>query len=174
MIIISTRSKSLARGLFLLWWTRSFFYGIMVDMKISNSGYTNRQKMYALRTWGGEKKSRREIAKDLGWSNAVADHPKQKIESTKGYKNAMAEIADQSNAVALKVYNELQARDMSKLEYKDLLGSLKVISEAWKIFNMPNEKDQNPLQSKAILLQHIQNQNINTQPQKDIIEIKPE
>ena len=140
-------------------------------MKRLKNGSTGKQYAYALRRWSGEDKSRRQLAKEVGYSQAVADNVVTKVEKTDGFKNALGEIARMNNAVMLKVYAELAGRDISKEDFKKLIDSIDVLSKSFERF-LPKEEAEKALPYKALLLQHVENQTIQAkQPeQKNVSE----
>jgi hypothetical protein len=112
-------------------------------------------------------------------SATVAASPKDKIEKTKGFNNAMNMLAQESNSLALSIMHEFKSRGVKDFSNKDLIGALNAIGGAWAKFNPKEEyeskksKDNNRLRS--VILQQVENQTINTAPQKveNVIELVP-
>lgn len=126
------------------------------------------QTAYALRTWGAQGKDKQQIALDVGYSRHVAKTPKSKIESTRGYNNAIAKLASNSNNLALKVMAELNGRGFDEFSNKDLVGALNAIAGAWKNFNAPlmektgdTNGDGSANKLRTVILQRIENQTVN-------------
>lgn len=78
-------------------------------------------------------RSKRQVALDAGFSESTARVPRS-IENKAGFKLAMAQLAGETENVAMKLMFELQARDLSKMNNQDLLRSLDVISRAHERF----------------------------------------
>lgn len=147
--------------------------------RASKYGCTPKQKAYALRTWGGKGKDKQQIALDVGYSRHVARTPKSKIETTRGYNNAIAKLAAESNNLALTVMSELKARGFTDFSNKDLVGALNAISGAWKNFNtQPKETDKpgdgSANKLRTVILQRIENQTMNSQPAVPAIASQPD
>jgi hypothetical protein len=79
-------------------------------------------------------KSKRQVALEAGFSESTARVPKS-IENKAGFKLAMAQLAGETANVAMKIMFELQARDMSKMDNKELLESLNVMSRVHERFS---------------------------------------
>ena len=141
-------------------------------VKISKTGSTPMQTAYALRTWGAKGKDKQQIALDVGYSRHVAATPKSKIEGTRGYNNAIAKLAANSNNLALTVMSELKARGFTDFSNKDLVGALNAISGAWKNFNQPlmekgdTNGDGSANKLRTVILQRIENQTIQAENPK--------
>jgi len=80
-----------------------------------------------------DKKSKREIALDAGFSESTARVP-QSIENKAGFKLAVAQLAGEMENTTMKLMFELQARDMSTMSNQDLLSSLNTMSKTWERF----------------------------------------
>jgi hypothetical protein len=136
--------------------------------KIAKNGSTIKQTAYARRVFGGEGKDRKHIALDVGYSPSVANDIKAKLESTKGFNNAMAKLATESNAIALQVMYEFKSRGVKDFSNKDLVGALNAIGNAWSKFNSgliaderernKNKTDKNKL--RTVILQQVERQTI--------------
>lgn len=155
-------------------------HNIKYMVQIPKQGSTSRQKNYALKAFAGGK-SKQEIALDCGYSPAVSKSVKQKIESSKGYKNAMIEILKDSDNAVLQILASIKKQDFDTYEPKDLMNALREISTAWEKFNdVSKPKGEDPMaghnQLRTIVMQRIENQTVN-QPlpptAEKIIEVKP-
>lgn len=138
------------------------------------SGYrknssTPKQIAYARRMWGGELLNKKQLAIDVGYSPSTANNAGLKIEKSRGFNNAMATLAAESNDLALTIMHEFKARGVNSFSNKDLIGSLNAIGNAWGRFNTaltkhndmtgPNTKlGQNKL--RTVILQQVENQTI--------------
>jgi hypothetical protein len=88
-------------------------------------------------------------------------------------------LAQESNSLALSIMHEFKSRGVKDFSNKDLIGALNAIGGAWAKFNPKEEyeskksKDNNRLRS--VILQQVENQTINTAPQKveNVIELVP-
>lgn len=135
-------------------------------------GSTPKQKAYALRVWGAKGKDKQQIALDVGYSRYIAATPKSKIEDSRGFNNAIAKLAAESNNLALTVMSELKARGFEDFSNKDLVGALNAIAGAWKNFNTQPKADDGGGNSggnklRTVILQRIENATItNPEPPK--------
>ena len=149
--------------------------------KISRTGSTMKQTAYARRVFGAQGKDRKHIALDVGYSPSVADDVKAKLESTKGFNNAMAKLAGESNAIALQVMYEFKSRGVQDFSNKDLVGALNAIGNAWSKFNsglIADERERNKNKGEknklwTVILQRIENQTISV-PSKTVVEDETE
>lgn len=134
---------------------------------MSKNRPSTKQEAYARRIYGAKGESKGEIARDVGYGERAIRSPKEKIESTIGFKLAISALAEQSGNVASKILNEFENRDMTDYSNKDLNGALQAISTAYSKFQPPAED--NPQSSgrlRSVIVQHVQNQTIkNTSPQ---------
>lgn len=141
-----------------------------------------KQVAYARRIFGGEGKSKKEIALDVGFSPNVARSVKSHVEDKPGFNYAMMELAKDSNNLALAAMHEFKLRGFSDFSNKDLVGALNAIGAAWSRFNEPartrtESPDTNRL--RTIILQQVENQTqtvapttnqtVNVVPNKTII-----
>jgi hypothetical protein len=94
-----------------------------------------KQFAYARRVWGAKGTDKKNIALDVGYSQSTASKAVEKIESTKGFNNAMTKLACESNNMALAVLSEFKARGLNDFSNKDLVGALNAIGNAWSRFN---------------------------------------
>jgi hypothetical protein len=133
--------------------------------RIQPGGSTPRQRAYAMRVWGGKDTDKKSIALDVGYSPSIANSPKSKIEVHKGFHNAMAILAEQSNNLAMKIMHEFESRGVTDFSNKDLIGALNAIGMAWGKFNAGAIKaaaseaqgnSKNKL--RTIILQRVENQ----------------
>ncbi len=104
-------------------------------MYIRENGFTVKQNAYARRSWGAKGPHKKQIALDVGYTENAAKSVVSKIESKKGYHNAMARLAADSGNVALSIMHEFKARGVKGFDNKELISSLKAISSAWSTFN---------------------------------------
>ncbi len=100
-------------------------------MKRPKKGSTVQQYAYATRRLGGKGKSKKEMALLSGYSPAVADNIKAKVEDTEGYQNAVIVLAHKSNNLLLAVMAEFEARGLTDFSNGDLTKALNAISGAW-------------------------------------------
>ena len=103
--------------------------------QIPPSGATVKQFAYARRIWGAKGTDKKIIALDVGYSQSTASKAVEKIESTKGFNNAMSKLAAESNNMALAVLSEFKARGLKDFSNKDLVGAMNAIGNAWSRFN---------------------------------------
>lgn len=89
--------------------------------------------------------SKKEAALLSGYTPAMANNAKAKIEDTEGYHNAMIVLATKSNNLMLAAMHEFEARGLSKFSNKDLVSALNAIGSAWERV----EKQRNPSGSKV-------------------------
>lgn len=123
-------------------------------MKRPKNGYTRRQFNYARLSLDG-KQTKKNIALQVGYSNNVAHSVANKIEKTEGYHNAMAKLASDAGNVALKVFHELQARNLKDEKTETLLKAVTVLADAFDKFTPKTKKEDdgkrdNPL--RAVIL----------------------
>ena len=114
-------------------------------MKRPRSGSTVKQYAYATRRLNGQGKSKKEMALLSGFSMAVAENAKVKIEETEGYANAVIVLANKSNNLLLAAMTEFEARGLKGFSNADLTKALNAISGAW----MHIEKVRAPNQMKT-------------------------
>ena len=123
-------------------------------MKRAKNGYTRKQFNYAQMALNGNK-TKQEIALDAGYSPSVAVSVSSHIEKTEGYANAMAKLASDAGNVALKVFHELQGRNLKDEKTETLLKAVTVLADAFDKFTPKTKKEDdnkrdNPL--RAIIL----------------------
>lgn len=123
-------------------------------MKRAKNGYTRKQYAYVQNSLDTNK-SKRQVALQSGFSPSVALSVKSKIESTEGYHNAMAKLASDAGNVALKVFHELQGRNLKDEKTETLLKAVTVLADAFDKFTPKTKKEDeskrdNPL--RAVIL----------------------
>lgn len=145
-------------------------------MKRPKTGSTLKQYAYATKKLNGGEgaASKKDIARSVGYSPAVANNVANKIESTEGYHNAVIELAHESNNMMLAIFHEYKARGLEGFSDKDLNGALNAISSAWEKFDKRRAPDksqdsnENPL--KKVMLTRIENQTIINNPPATVVE----
>ena len=95
-------------------------------------GATKKQRLYAQGVMDNHK-SRRQVALQAGYSNTMADNPKQ-IETSTGFKIAMAQQAYQAGNLVSGMMNELEARGFKDYNTSELLKGLDTISKVFERF----------------------------------------
>lgn len=131
---------------------------------------------YAKRVFGATGTTKKEIALDVGYSQNSSNSIQSHIESKPGFNNAMAQLAVESNNLALAALHEFKARGFDGFTNKELIGALNAIGSAWQKFN-PKDKNNNPPNTnnrlRTIVLQNIENQTLNASKENVGIEIPP-
>lgn len=124
---------------------------------------------YAEKSFGAENRNRKKIALEVGYSVPVANSIVSKIESRKGYLNAMSVLVSKSNNLAISIFEEFKNRKMSDFTNKELIQSLGTISNAMDRFSQRLVEAENPEgkngnnRLRTIVLQNIKKQvNTNT------------
>jgi hypothetical protein len=145
--------------------------------QIPKNGSTNKQKIYALKSFAGEG-SKKQIALDAGYTLNAANSVKTKIENTTGFKNAMVDILKESDNVVLNVFAEFKSRGFKEFDNKELLGALSVITTAWSKFNEVDrggEGKEKHSKLRTIIMQQVENQTVNTleSPKEKVIDAEP-
>jgi len=102
-------------------------------------GATKKQRAYAMGVLDNHK-SRRQVALQAGYSNTMANNPKQ-IENTSGFKLVMAQQAYQAGNLVSGMMNELEARGFKDYDTNQLLKGLDTISKVFERFK-PKEASQ--------------------------------
>lgn len=144
-------------------------------MKIPNKGSTLKQLAYARRVWGAKGEDKKSIALDVGFSPSVANSVMSKIESRKGFHNAIARLAADSGNLAIAAMHEFKARGFDDFSNKELISSLNAISKAWGTFNKGvndleregDGRDNGKNRLKTVILQNISNQTNITNPETE-------
>ena len=95
-------------------------------------GATKKQRAYAMGVLDNHK-SRRQVALQAGYSNTMANNPKQ-IETSTGFKIAMAQQAYQAGNLVSGMMNELEARGFKDYDTSELLKGLDTISKVFERF----------------------------------------
>ncbi len=133
-------------------------------MKRSKNGSTIKQVAYARKIFNGDGKSKKDIARSVGYSLAVANNAQAKIEDTEGFINAMQKLAQESNNLVMEVLLEYKKRGLEDFSNKDLNGALNAISTAWDRIGKQRagEKNKDPKQNRlrAAVIQHVENQTV--------------
>lgn len=94
---------------------------------------TQRQIKYARGIMDGDK-TKQQVALNAGFSASTARVPKS-IENKRGFKLAVAYLAGQAGNTAMSLMYELQTRDLSKMNNKDLILYLDVLAKNVERFN---------------------------------------
>jgi hypothetical protein len=88
----------------------------------------------------------------------------------------MAQLAVDSNNLALAAMHEFKARGFQDFSNKDLVGALNAIGSAWSRFNtVPKESNENTSKNRlrTVILQQIENQTIQAPPvEATVTEVK--
>lgn len=132
-------------------------------MKIPKKGSSMRQLAYARRVWGADGTDKKQIALDVGYPPNVARSVVSKIESRPGFQNAIAQLARESNNIALEVMSELKARGTREFSNTELIKALSAIAKAWETFNKPLMQKEQPEDNgknrlRTVILQRIEKQ----------------
>lgn len=107
---------------------------------MSIKGPNNKQRKYAFNRMNQDM-TKQDAALDAGYSATSARVP-AKIEATRGFHLAMAQLAGQTGNVAMKILHVLNARDLSKESTTTLMQGITTLSNAWDKF-VP--KENNPI-----------------------------
>jgi hypothetical protein len=135
-----------------------------------------KQTAYARRVFGAQGTTKKEIALDIGYSANVANSVSSHIEKKPGFNYAMAQLAVDSNNLALAAMSEFKARGFKDFSNKELISTLNAIGSAWSRFNVVKEKpNDHPTNNKlrTVILQQIENQTLNTATKPKPIEKPP-
>ena len=138
-------------------------------MFVGKRGSTMKQMAYAKRLLGAQGTSKKQIALDSGYSPYVANSISSHIENKPGFNYAVAQLAVDSNNLALAAMHEFKARGFHDFSNKDLIGALNAIGSAWSRFNAgPKDKDKTPEGNKlrTVILQQVQNQQMTVTKEK--------
>jgi hypothetical protein len=135
-----------------------------MSMKRTKTGSTIKQVAYARKIFNGDGQSKKDIARSVGYSLAMANNVQAKIEDTEGFINAMQKLAQESNNLVMEVLLEYKKRGLTEFSNKDLNGALNAISTAWDRIGKQRagNKNQDPKQNKlrAVMMQHVENQTV--------------
>lgn len=112
----------------------------MIGVSMRYLGATKKQRAYAMGVLDNHK-SRRQVALQAGYSNTMANNPKQ-IETSTGFKIAMAQQAYQAGNLVSGMMNELEARGFKDYDTNQLLKGLDTISKVFERFK-PKEVSNN-------------------------------
>lgn len=130
-----------------------------------------KQVAYARRLFNGDGKTKKDIARSVGYSPAMANNAFAKIESSEGFHNAMQKLAMESNNLLLAVMEQYKARGLQGFSNKDLNGAMNAIAAGWdriakqRAPNRNQDPEQNPL--RKVFMQKVANQTINITPGAD-------
>jgi len=133
-------------------------------MRRTKLGSTIKQMAYAQKLFNGQGKSKKEIARSVGYSPAIANNTERKIEKSEGFYNAMAKLALESNNLVLAAMAEYKARGLKNFSNKDLNGAMNAITQAWdrinkqRAINSEKDPEKNPL--RKVFMQRVENQTI--------------
>lgn len=133
-------------------------------MKRYKNGSTMKQKAYARKILGAVHKTKKETALAVGYSMAVANSIKTKLEGTEGYANAVRDLAMETGDVVMHAYASIKNRDLDKEDLKTVLRAVEVLSNAFEKFSNDRVKDDNSLKNnrlRTVLMQRVENQTIN-------------
>ncbi len=104
----------------------------MIGVYMRYLGATKKQRLYAQGVMDNHK-SRRQVALQAGYSNTMANNPKQ-IETSTGFKIAMSQQAYQAGNLVSGMMNELEARGFKDYDTNQLLKGLDTISKVFERF----------------------------------------
>ena len=137
-------------------------------MRIGKNKSTMKQMAYARQLWGGQGKTKKQIALNSGYSATTAASITTHVENKPGFQNAMSALALESNNVAVSILHEFKRRGVKDFSDKNLISALNAIGLAWSKFNdrtAPKES-RNPTGNRlrTVILQQVENQTITTSP----------
>jgi len=144
-------------------------------MKRPRGGSTLKQVAYARRLFSGDGKTKKDIARSVGYSPAMAANAFRKIENSEGFHNAMIKLAGESNNLLLAVMEEYKARGLKDFSNKDLNAAMNAISGGWdriakqRAPNKNQDPEHNPL--RKIFMQKVASQTINITPESSVVEV---
>lgn len=104
----------------------------MIGVYMRYLGATKKQRAYVMGVLDNHK-SRRQVALEAGYSNTMANNPKQ-IETSTGFKIAMSQQAYQAGNLVSGMMNELEARGFKDYDTNQLLKGLDTISKVFERF----------------------------------------
>lgn len=136
---------------------------------------SQKQWAYAQNKLAGRASTKHELALLSGFSPATAKKVKEKIESKQGYKNAMVELARQSNNILVKVLHEFDKRDLTEFSNKEIIGAVKAITDSWakidtqKKESLDKDPEKNPLRAL-----YVQRSGIQKPKRANVIQMIPE
>ncbi len=137
-------------------------------MKRPKTGSTPKQWAYATNRLGGKGRSKKEIALLSGFSPAMAENAKYKIEETEGYHNAMFALATESGNLVLAALSEYKRRGLTDFTNNELNGMLNAVTSAWERIEKKRNPDKlkteegNPL--RKVVMNRIENQTVINNP----------
>jgi hypothetical protein len=146
----------------------------MVYVKKGKS--TMRQMAYARRIFNGDGVNKKQIALDVGYASNLSKSVTSHIEETAGFHNAMAQLAYESNNLALAAIEEFKPRGFEDFSNTEMINALNSISSAWAKFNVVKPEPSNKTSSnklRTVILQQIENQNVMSPGVTDVTTQKP-
>lgn len=123
-------------------------------MKRPINGSTPRQIRFAQELLGQTKKSKRQIALSVGYSDSMADKSITRIENAEGTQIALGKLYAKAGNLTMKVFSELQSRDLSTFENKEILSAVKIMVDA---FDKLQKKDETVIKVQNNLKQVFMN-----------------
>lgn len=145
--------------------------------KIKKGTSADKQYEYARLRVLGKSTSKAKTALAVGYSETTAKSIVSHVEEKEGYKNAVAQLARESNTMALKAMDEFKRRGFEGFSNKDLVGALNAIGNAWSRFNGVNtddNRDKGGNRLRTVILQRVENQTLNTPSANIPAEIAPD
>lgn len=136
-----------------------------------------KQVAYARKVFNAEGVSKKAIALSVGYSENVALNAQAKIENSVGFRNAMEQLAVDSNNLVLAAMNEYKSRGFDNFSNKDLNGAMNAIASAWdriakhRTGGVHKDPEKNPL--RKIYVQRVENQTVNISPEENKKEKAP-
>ena len=133
-----------------------------------------KQMAYARGILGAKGETKKQIALNVGYTPWVANTVSTHIENKPGFHNAMAQLAHDSNNLALAAMHEFKSRGFKDFSNKDLVGALNAIGMAWAKFNADpsgrggGKDEKNKL--RTVILQKIENQTVNNGVVPEVVE----
>ena len=107
-------------------------------MKRPYGGSTMKQIRYAQELIDG-RKSRRQIALDVGYSKSVANKAVEKIERSEGTQIALSKLYGKAGNLTMQMFAELQSRNLKTFDNKEILSAVKIMVDA---FDKLQKKDE--------------------------------
>ena len=144
-------------------------------MKRTKKGWTNKQYRYMeLLLNNTTDRPKKELAIKAGYSVSVANTVATHIEKTEGYSNARRDMALKVGEVVTAVVHEIMSnRDMAEIDYKDLLATVKIMSDAMDKIAPTEQKTLQEQDTgnrlRTIVLQNVETQNITQEKQEEIV-----
>jgi len=146
----------------------------MTKISLAKNQSADKQYAYAEQRILGPSTTKKKSALAVGYTDAVSRSVVSKIESKPGYHNAVVQLANKSNSLALSAMKEFEARGFKDFSDKNLIGALNAIGAAWERFNNPKNrepaKDDGKNRLRTIILQNVKNQTISAPAKNTIVE----